>query len=1179
MLDWAEEDISSPPPPPPPPPLPPPPPPIAAGTRGYRMEKSVNQAALAWDLLLPQLVDPYAQYQQASHGQRPSIIPAAIHHECSGSCNTGSLIKATIQCLYISLSVLLVKNGVFPTSPTKPRTGVSLDLLEIYRALFERSCDAITALAAALHTIYERRGFRVYSSKSPGMRAKNPFREGLGNAVIWSSHLRDRLQGRLHATLAAADQALFPTSQEPASEDPAAEPQLTPGRASRVLRERCPACFGLEEWGRDLHHGGDVILGADGCFSYRHLRSAGDGPISYDPSYFISPEKVHKARDKVAEARKKAPVKPHSHTPTDTVDGCEETWNAANEKKQKADPKRYDASGIFAMTCRHSQVLFLANIDTPGEQQHYLVALMEELREHLPQQATIVQAYDVGCVLDRSLNLYPILSPDFRERVSFIINAMHAYGHHWTCQIYYSPRFRLGVGLADLEGIERFWSRIRKLIGITRNQWNSRRIWMIDQYTAFVNDEGRDNLGDWITRQQNKNLGPKQTAARKVLRECGVPVAELRQEWEAQKVAQSKLRSHAPARLHRELDKVLKLQGQIDGIENLISEAKVSMTKAGASKNSLNLLKGLQLTHETLSTQAEALYSSLNIQEVYPELKGLPLQFTHLLVAMRDLKINLRHRAIGSFYEWESIDQAVKGKREPQGTKLNNNTQKAISKRRPALLASSRKFNAYCADFERLRPPGCLIPVPRPLSTALNGLRNENDPTLHEDVWITPSTGSIPRWLDDNDVRDGIRGFHASDRCAEEGLRLNLERENLCRWLAQERAIIAKAIATSTDPSLDLALEQRQDHIEYLEMSWASALRVVVPSTAPTGLGPTIVARVSRTVSIELDNDDEFFGHQDPEDGHPADEDIETLDEMVTTEELDSGTSSDVEEFMVIGDILSTATNDPSDTSNIDPASVQFEIQWQPPIHQRNSNLVVSLTRDPRIVVALDDRPNHTLEALDVDRIRSPTGRLNNWALNGLAASLLSIYGHPTSPFAAMANRCAVLSTFDLHRVHFRASDTSLWRHLSPTKYWEKRLWLLPIHRPDDEHWVFVAVAVHQQQLFFFDSLAQRQGWRKDLRNVMLLVTRMAVLAHRHGYPLHISTQDLGEAWIAQPLFDGRPLQSNGYDCGIWVVCMIGALLRGHADTSLVEMNMGAVRRVLSDHILTLPYSTPRKSN
>jgi hypothetical protein len=30
---------------------------------------------------------------------------------------------------------------------------------------------------------------------------------------------------------------------------------------------------------------------------------------------------------------------------------------------------------------------------------------MEELKDHLPPQATIVQAYDVGCVLHRSLNL------------------------------------------------------------------------------------------------------------------------------------------------------------------------------------------------------------------------------------------------------------------------------------------------------------------------------------------------------------------------------------------------------------------------------------------------------------------------------------------------------------------------------------------------------------------------------------------------------------------------------------------------------------------------------------------------------------------------------------------------------------------------------------------------------
>jgi hypothetical protein len=70
---------------------------------------------------------------------------------------------------------------------------------------------------------------------------------------------------------------------------------------------------------------------------------------------------------------------------------------------------------------------------------------------------------------------------------------------------------------------------------------------MLDQYTAFVNDEGRDNLGAWIIRQQKKNIQPKQIAAQKVLRDCGVPEAELRQEWEVQKVVQSSIRSRKPS--------------------------------------------------------------------------------------------------------------------------------------------------------------------------------------------------------------------------------------------------------------------------------------------------------------------------------------------------------------------------------------------------------------------------------------------------------------------------------------------------------------------------------------------------------------------------------------------------------------------------------------------------------
>lgn len=42
--------------------------------------------------------------------------------------------------------------------------AVSIELLDFYSALFERSCDAVNAMAAALNTFYNRRGFFLVNS-------------------------------------------------------------------------------------------------------------------------------------------------------------------------------------------------------------------------------------------------------------------------------------------------------------------------------------------------------------------------------------------------------------------------------------------------------------------------------------------------------------------------------------------------------------------------------------------------------------------------------------------------------------------------------------------------------------------------------------------------------------------------------------------------------------------------------------------------------------------------------------------------------------------------------------------------------------------------------------------------------------------------------------------------------
>ena len=71
----------------------------------------------------------------------------------------------------------------------------------------------------------------------------------------------------------------------------------------------------------------------------------------------------------------------------------------------------FNDMGVMALICRHDIPLFFANIDSPGEQQKYTVALLAHLFMLLPLHATVVGLYDVGCVLNRSISLVGVLEP------------------------------------------------------------------------------------------------------------------------------------------------------------------------------------------------------------------------------------------------------------------------------------------------------------------------------------------------------------------------------------------------------------------------------------------------------------------------------------------------------------------------------------------------------------------------------------------------------------------------------------------------------------------------------------------------------------------------------------------------------------------------------------------------
>ena len=119
-------------------------------------------------------------------------------------------------------------------------------------------------------------------------------------------------------------------------------------------------------------------------------------------------------------------------------------------------------------------------------------------------------------------------------------------------------------------------------------------------------------------------------------------------------------------------------------------------------------------------------------------------------------------------------------------------------------------------------------------------------------------------------------------------------------------------------------------------------------------------------------------------------------------------------------------------------------------------------------------------EESDLRRLDSPHALLNDICVNGIAHFLQEIYKCDPTHYH-QSQRCAIFSTHDLVRIRYKASDDNLWRAVSKIKYWEKTIWIFPIHRPQENHWVLAVVYVLEGQILLYDSLASRKHWSKDV--------------------------------------------------------------------------------------------------
>ena len=102
---------------------------------------------------------------------------------------------------------------------------------------------------------------------------------------------------------------------------------------------------------------------------------------------------------------------------------------------------------------------------------------------------------------------------------------------------------------------------------------------------------------------------------------------------------------------------MLTLQADLDNSNKVLQLARATIEKGNASPGIM----------DALMTKAEALYSSLNMHDQFPELKNISLDFVQILLMAQDLKMNIRKKAVGTFFEWDKLNRAVGGKDKPLG--------------------------------------------------------------------------------------------------------------------------------------------------------------------------------------------------------------------------------------------------------------------------------------------------------------------------------------------------------------------------------------------------------------------------------------------------------------------------------------------------------------------------------
>lgn len=80
-------------------------------------------------------------------------------------------------------------------------------------------------------------------------------------------------------------------------------------------------------------------------------------------------------------------------------------------------------------------------------------------------------------------------------------------------------------------------------------------------------------------------------------------------------------------------------------------------------------------------------------------------------------------------------------------------------------------------------------------------------------------------------------------------------------------------------------------------------------------------------------------------------------------------------------------------------------------------------------------------------------------------------------------DQCAIFSTYTMAYVQQEADDATLWRDVRHRAYWEKPVWIIPVHVEHPYlHWTLCIVNTNTTTIQLFDSVADKSLWMDSIK-------------------------------------------------------------------------------------------------